>query len=120
METQHTETYIGKHTEGQWSAAPNGMVYRRPYTELYEYGGGVAGDHPIAIVTKGHSSWENKFNQEANAHLIAAAPDMLRALQKIVDLNERALNTGNRSSVFPVFRAIDESKSAIAKATGQS
>lgn len=60
-------------TEGEWTAAPNGNIYRRDYRELYEYGGGLAGDFPVAFTTNGNPSWENKYNREANAKLIADA-----------------------------------------------
>lgn len=38
-----------KHTKGEWSTK-NGMIYRRNWMELYQYGGGLAGDKPIACV----------------------------------------------------------------------
>ena len=36
----------------------------------------VAGDHPVATVHDGYTYWDNKFPAEANAGLIAAAPDL--------------------------------------------
>ena len=39
------------------------------------------GDYPLATIHTGHKSWENKYPVEANAKLIAAAPELLEALE---------------------------------------
>lgn len=71
------------YTEGPWFAIGN-SVYRRAKGELYEYGGGVAGDRPLAFVNAG---WEEDgYPVEANANLIAAAPDMYEALVHIREI----------------------------------
>lgn len=66
-----------KHTPGPWFADDLGRIWRRPPSELYENGGGVAGDKPIAVVSVG---WVGEgvtgYPVEDNARLIAAAPTM--------------------------------------------
>lgn len=80
-----------KHTPGPWFVGADGKVWRRDPRDLYENGGGVAGDHPIATVHRGRSSWEDGFPVEANARLIAAAPELLdeaRAFTAVVVTHE--------------------------------
>jgi len=56
-------------------------------------------------------------NTEANARLIAAAPDLLAACQSIVALYDHALATNTTVSVPGAIW--DTMKAAIAKATGE-
>lgn len=95
-----------KFTPGPWFADSERAVWRRPPSELYQNGGGVAGDAPIAVVYDGHSSWANKYPAEANARLIAASPTMLEVLQRIYSFGD--LNGEDYDAVRDV----------IAKATG--
>jgi hypothetical protein len=49
---------------------------------------------------------------EANAKLIAAAPELLEALQKLLDAN-------SSGSLFIIAEATSKARIAIAKATGE-
>ena len=70
-----------KFTPGPWYADAKGYIWRRPLKDLYEYGGGVAGDKPLATVCKGWWGEDTTgYPVEANAHLIAAAPTMYEVL----------------------------------------
>ena len=51
------------------------------------------------------------FDQDANARLIAAAPDLLEALSLLV--------AGIEDSVSPTFIPLAKARDAIAKATGE-
>jgi hypothetical protein len=99
-----------KHTPGPWHADANGGIWRRRPCELYENGGGVAGDRQLATVWKG---WVNDgeigYPLEANARLIAAAPDLLDACKVAFD------------QTCAVGRPKDweQLRAAIAKATGE-
>lgn len=85
-----------KHTPGPWDEN-NGRVFR-----------GNSGS--ICILTDQHSFGEYR----ANARLIAAAPELLEALQSIIEIGKR--NTEN-----PKYDGYyDAARAAIAKATGET
>jgi hypothetical protein len=81
---------MSKHTPGPWYHDKDGYIWRRPLNELYEYGGRVAGDKPVACAWIG---WDGEgqtgYPLEANARLIAAAPEMLEALQMFLAYNDQ-------------------------------
>ena len=71
-----------KFTKGPWYADTNGKIWRNIPSDLYEYGGKIAGDMPLAFVSKGwYEKDETPYPQQANANLIAAAPDLYEALE---------------------------------------
>ena len=104
-----------KHTPGPWFADDLGRIWRRPPSELYENGGGVAGDKPIAVVSVG---WVGEgvtgYPVEDNARLIAAAPDLLRYLKEA----RRTLEMWK--DVAPAVSLCADIDAAIARATGES
>lgn len=104
-----------ENTPGPWFLDENGKIWRRPPSELYERGGGVAGDHPVAQAFRGHSSWEQGFPVEANARLIAAAPELLAALEQMLD----AFVDDPLTHQYTSGRASDAARAAIAKAKGE-
>ena len=70
-----------KFTKGPWYADKYGKIWRNVPSDLYEYGGKIAGDMPLAFVNRGwYEKDETPYPQQANANLIAAAPDMYEAL----------------------------------------
>src|SRR5690348_11491847 len=78
-----------KHTPGPWYADREGSIWRRPPSDLYQNGGSVAGDRALASVHRGwYGKDETGFPVEANARLIAAAPELLEALIWMVDNDE--------------------------------
>ena len=73
-----------KFTPGPWYADKNGKIWRNIPSDLYEYGGKIAGDMPLAFVSKGwYEKDETPYPQQANSNLIAAAPDMYEALEEV-------------------------------------
>lgn len=70
------------HTPTPWFCDSSGKIYRTDPKELYENGGGTAGDHPIATVHSGFTSWENKFPVEANAKRIVACVNACEGLKQ--------------------------------------
>ena len=101
-----------KHTPGPWYAEKNGLIWRRPPSDLYENGGSVAGDQPVA---KAHAGWYGEglepYPVQANARLIAAAPELLEALEGCIDL----MDNGGTWSLEDQAAA----RAAIAKAKGE-
>lgn len=97
-----------KHTPGPWFFDKKGRVWRRNPSDLYENGGSVAGDQPIAFANIG---WTGEGNQsypiESNARLIAAAPDLLEALKFVMSAHGEQLDL-----------AFQQAQEAIAKAEG--
>lgn len=61
-------------------------------------------------------SWDGAVNHEANAKLIAAAPEMLEALHSVTRLLDQSPATGARVSEASANLAIDIARAAIAKA----
>lgn len=61
------------HTQGKLYADQNGKIWRRPPSDLYENGGGVAGDKPVFEANRGwYKENEEGYPVEANArHLVA-------------------------------------------------
>lgn len=71
-----------KPTPGPWHADKNGAIWRRSPAELYENGGGVAGDKPVATVHKGwHGEGEEGYPVQDNARLIAEAGTVFHETQ---------------------------------------
>ena len=105
------------HTPGPWFVDENNDIWRRDPKELYENGGGVAGDKPLACCYKG---WYGEgligYPAAANAQLIAAAPDLFEALKKAIDALERA---DDSFGVPGLHGIINEADAAIRKAEGE-
>lgn len=97
---------MSKHTPGPWEVQTEGCypVVRKVFRA----------DHHMNVCGPVHGYMyadDEKANQQANARLIAAAPELLAALQDIVRsvaLNQCAMNLGLESAALV----------AIAKATG--
>ena len=102
---------MDKHTPGPWFVDKDGNVWRRDPKTLYQNGGGVAGDRPLASAHRGwYGATEIGFPVEANGRLIASAPDLLEAARDCI-----AALGGIRSDSVP-----ESARAAIAKATGEA
>lgn len=87
---------MSKHTPGPWVAS-------------LTLGYGEAGEHGIPIAREKDDLLVAHVYGAANARLIAAAPDLLEALELVVDITERA-----------GLGAVLNARAAIAKAKGES
>lgn len=89
-----------KHTPGPWK------IYTSPSAQW------VGKDITGEIVCEKPDQQYDRANWQANAHLIAAAPDMLEALKAIEPM------TWNDSPLLKVYaKEIEQLRAAIAKAT---
>ena len=89
------------HTKGPWEAVDS-MTVRGPF----EYGNHAKPGFLVAMLPT--------FRAQGNAALIAAAPEMLDALRKLITIADEAY-TIEGVSTHPF---IDEAKAIVAKATG--
>ncbi len=71
--------------------------------------------HPVADCTTNHSC-RDEWDVEANARLIAAAPDLLEALQHI----QRCIPLGGFAQIHHKSDTWAQIDAAIAKATGET
>jgi len=78
------EALMAKATPGEWYAGDGGLIWRRPQSDLYQFGGTVAGDKPLACVNPGwHEEGQTPYPRDANAALIVAAVNALPELLRI-------------------------------------
>lgn len=89
-----------KHTPGPWSTE----VDRKKALEINI----VSGNRPF-VATAWPANHPDK-EQEANARLIAAAPDLLKALEELLEVTDFHELYGSRT---------EAARAAIAKATGE-
>lgn len=109
-----------KHTPGPWFADSNGDVWRRSPADLYQNGGGVAGDRPLAAANKGwFGEAETGYPVEANARLIAAAPELYEALEGMLQVYGGKYDNDCLPKNSVELDLIDMARAAIAKATGE-
>lgn len=114
---------MSKHTPGPWVVSYNMGV---PYITAEQ---GKKWDNPTICnlyedVTPEDSvtcgSWlEEHDNAEANALLIAAAPELLEALQALEPLFDGLVCYASTMSEYEPNRLIAQARAAIAKATGE-
>lgn len=102
---------MSKHTPGPWFVV-NDAIYRRQKKDLYQYGGSVAGDMPLATISRGWFGDSDGYPVVANAHLIAAAPDLLSVCQRIFEADPYDYDVP--------LGLWDDLKAVIAKAEGRS
>ena len=112
------------HTPGPWTIT---RMTREPETilEMDESfiessqgwaNSGMAGKRTVAIV--GH--WKDRPNPEADARLIAAAPELLEALENLVEIEARDNKGDPDYASTDTWReeALEIARAAIAKARG--
>ena len=100
---------MSKHTPGPWS------LTSFDGTRMAE----VRVDGKLACLL--HSFSRNStLEDEANARLIAAAPDLLEALEDLIDLCKCAMQTANGDiGEYDIDGELKQARKAIAKARGQ-
>ncbi len=99
-----------KHTPGPWQVNHNDPLH------VCDADGESRGCSPIAFVQVAN---DGRWAARANARLIAAAPDLLEALQSVLFTLEQE---GDSSVIAPAYRAhlAAEIRAAIRAATGEA
>lgn len=101
-------------TPGPWFVDDNNNIWRRNPIALYENGGGIAGDKPLACCNQGwYGEGQVGFPVRANAQLIAAAPDIYEALKIILEYPYCD------ASPLDVPLVMERARAAIRKAEGE-
>jgi hypothetical protein len=92
-----------KHTQGPWHTGKNGQP-------LDEFGNAI-------LPARADLSYKNGVAREANARLIAAAPDLLEALEEIAAQIETIYVNNPTRELFDV---LEQARVAINKARGEA
>jgi hypothetical protein len=112
---------MSKHTPGPWWLSPArnalGVVLGGPARPMH-HGGTTVGQ----IASACSQEWMEPGELEANAALIAAAPDLLEALKAFTDAQESKRdaigNAAIAAAIGDLVLAEEKARSAIAKAEG--
>ncbi|MBY5821451.1 hypothetical protein [Rhizobium leguminosarum] len=98
-----------QHTKGPWTLSEE--THRDGLRSKLLHG---MPEGMLAIIRVEH---QGRYYGDANARLIAAAPELLEALTALVDINENGGPFGGELYRDRVERAFDAARTAIAKAT---
>jgi len=102
-----------KFTPGPWKAIRDPLHYgslSTVYAGSTEEKAGIGAQMLVQV-----GGWSNPTEQEANAHLIAAAPDMYMVLEEVFDEVENYMERTGRSVTWG-----EKAKAALAKARGEA
>lgn len=110
--TSETAAAAVTHTPGPW-----GLCHRGDYSDFGGFSQIILGPDNTRRIAAVHSS---DAETEANARLIAAAPELLRALDKLCDDCEQAAyhltRHGERTRAEALDERIEQARAVIAKA----
>lgn len=100
-----------KHTPGPWHADAAGQITAQADASLPLL------DYQVALTVAPVAGTKGREIREANARLIAAAPELLEALQSIAEYWNRDQN--ETAMADACWHAIKTAMAAITKATGE-
>jgi hypothetical protein len=107
----------GKHTPGPWHVIKGLGIGRAATIAEVVVGNGEA------LKVKAYQDFDVDFDAEADAQLIAAAPELLEALVRLASKTEELVKHLQATDrLRPCFNlpALDAANAAIAKATGSA
>lgn len=112
---------MSSHTKGPWVSLGSSVITEADVPLNRTNGYGCGNDFICCLNDGEYHEYTSKIEQEANARLIAAAPDLLEATQKLKmafgdPMTRRALGGHNEAQMTSILAAVD----AIAKATGDA
>ncbi len=105
---------MSKHTPGPWVFSKSDQYGDMRFYVAQADGAPYTPDYSdVATLIAETVNSERRYIQEANARLIAAAPELLEALTNLCGLAEK-----RPGSLHEYKAAVDSARAAIAKATG--
>ena len=105
---------MSEHTPGPWKPHPEGCTIMPPYNRVATYWP-KDGAYQIVADCSHHVTGTPITEGEANARLIAAAPDLLAALIRMEEAERKQTN----GEEYDFSNAILEARAAIFKARGK-
>lgn len=96
---------MSKHTSGLWKFGDNSKYFKTNPFNVYVRGGGV---HSATIANIPRRQTIPEAEARANARLIAAAPELLEALEEVI------------RGVPDTWEGVQKAKVALAKAQGEN
>lgn len=100
------------HTPGPWFTTPS-----MPTRVLKQFRGGKIANE---LVCRTDYAWATEGERRANARLIAAAPELLEALESVLKNYVSLVNSGDAGNWNPEEEPeVQAALAAIAKATGE-
>jgi len=102
------KTKTTKHTPGPWTYQDSTQTVFSKHE-----------DHKFSLIAK-IATGEDRAEEDANALLIAAAPELLEALQKLGQETAPFIATAIGSRNPNILAAVQKANEAIAKATGET
>ena len=119
---------MSKHTQGPWKVKLKPRKWNPtmccPESEVWAIKGPDKKHSPVAMVrVEGLGLGPSKAVRKANANLIAAAPDLLAALEAVIEDLEGGIAQADEEGASQDWledanNRLDAAKAAIAKATG--
>jgi hypothetical protein len=121
-------THVQAHTPGPWVARLQTNVHGADLGWIIEHSNGRIGWASLAYADMNDEAGKDDPARDANARLIAAAPDMLAALQAICatasDLTEDVLcefaNDKSDPTAAEEARSMLAARAALSRATGEA
>jgi len=89
-------------TKGEWEVARDTTYNTHTFV--------IGGDGRVVANT--YFYWRKEVECEANAHLIAAAPDMYETLKSIIERLEKGLSLGEKLELQPAREALAKAEKA--------
>lgn len=102
-----------KHTPGPWKSEKLGPLAKQPTWRIFAVNNKDEVRDVITDVYGGDEIMKDDSESEANANLIAAAPEMLEAIQDLLNILE------DENSEFVHYEAFENALRVFRKATGE-
>lgn len=110
---------MAKHTPGPWHVWTDKALDDTPYIKVYQR---TPDDEHITVCTMGVSDgevWGGYAGEEEDALLIAAAPDLLKACEALIEAQRRA-SAGETGGFGLYHDAVELARAVVEKLKGDN